>query len=130
MIYGYSPQRVKKRNADRDVHFISNVNLKFDNKNRLKSTYAKHHDDVEKRKYKSLERYKGVLVDGDIATAGISTNLKISNPKDLEIENGRRVKGIPRRANYYDKKADTLPSPRDHNIIPVESKRPTELQPY
>ena len=130
VVYGYSPQRVKKRNADRDVHSISNINLKFDSKNRLKSTYAKHHNDMEKRKNKSLERYQGVLVDGEMATAGISSNLRIENPKDLEIENGLRLKGIPKKANYYDQKAETVPSPRAVRNSPVKSKRPTELESY
>mgnify|MGYP007055477239 FL=1 len=59
-----------------------------------------------------------------MATAGVSSNLRIIDPKDIEIENGKRLKGIQKKANYYDQKADTVPSPRAVRIIPVKSKRP------
>ena len=40
------------------------------------------------RKNRSLERYMGVLEGGEMVPAGVTSNLRIENPKDIELENG------------------------------------------
>ena len=63
----------------------------------------------------------------EMVAAGISSNLRIENPKDLEIEQGRRIKGIQKKANYYETRAETQPSPiGESRKIPV--KMPLKIE--
>ena len=58
----------------------------------------KKYADVNQRRFKSLEKYSGtghLLPDAsDVKAAGISSNLRIENQKEMEIERGQRLKGI------------------------------------